>query len=400
MQFIPRPIYIDKLVPYIGKQLIKVLVGQRRVGKSYLLFQIQDLIRKRNPKTQIIYINKELFEFSHIRNARNLYDHLQTLLNPEKHAAIFIDEIQDIEDFELALRDLNNRPNLDIYCTGSNANLLSSELATYLSGRYIEIKVFGLSYSEFLEFHKADDSILTFEKYLKFGGLPFLVNLELEPAIANGYLGSIYNTILLKDVVARYNIRNVPFLERLVAFLADNTGSLVSSKRISDYLKSQKINISPQVVIDYLGYLEASFMVFKVNRADIEGRQIFEIGEKYFFEDIGIRNMIVGFKTTDIHKIMENIVALHLKMAGYKINVGLEGKREVDFIGEKSGEKIYVQVAYMLASQETVSREFEVLLSIPDNFPKYVVTMDMISDIGSYKGIQRVHVKDFCRTLI
>lgn len=400
MQFIPRPIYTDKVAPYIGKQLIKVIVGQRRVGKSYLLFQIQDLIRKRNPETQIIYINKELFEFSHIRNAQNLYDHLQTLLNPEKDAALFIDEIQDIEDFELVLRDLNNRRNLDIYCTGSNAKLLSSELATYLSGRYIEIKVFGLSYSEFLEFHKADDSIPTFEKYLKFGGLPFLVNLELDIAIAYGYLGSIYNTILLKDVVARYNIRNVPFLERLVAFLADNAGSLVSSKRISDYLKSQKINISPQVVIDYLGYLEASFMVFKVNRADIEGRQIFEIGGKHFFEDIGIRNMIVGYKSTDIHKIMENIVALHLRMAGYQITVGLEGKREVDFIGEKSGEKIYVQVAYMLASQETVSREFEVLLTIPDNFPKYVVTMDMISDIGSYKGIQRVHVKDFCHMLI
>jgi predicted AAA+ superfamily ATPase len=314
--------------------------------------------------------------------------------------ALFIDEIQDIESFEITLRDLVTRGNYDIYCTGSNANLLSSELATFLSGRYIEIKVFGLSYTEFLVFYNLQDSVGTFQNYLKFGGLPYLINLNTEIQIAYEYLTSIYNTILLKDVVARFKVRNVKFLENLIAFLADNMGSIVSSKKISEYLKSQKINISTQVVIDYLGYLETSFLIFKVKRTGIEGKKVFEIGEKYFFEDIGIRNAIVGYKTSDIHKILENVVYLHLRMAGYIVTVGQEGNKEIDFIAQKSGEKIYVQVAYMLTNEGTINREFGNLLEIPDNFPKYVVTMDELTEISTHKGINRMHVKDFCLKMV
>jgi predicted AAA+ superfamily ATPase len=314
--------------------------------------------------------------------------------------ALFIDEIQDIESFQIALRDLVARGNYDIYCTGSNANLLSGELATFLSGRYIEIKVFGLSYTEFLVFNNLQDSAATFQNYLKFGGLPYLINLNSDIQVAYEYLTSIYHTILLKDVVARFNVRNVKFLENLVAFLADNMGSIVSSKKISDYLKSQKINVSTQVVIDYLGYLEASFLIFKAKRTGIEGKKVFEIGEKYFFEDIGIRNAIVGYKTSDIHKILENVVYLHLRMAGYSVSVGLEGNKEIDFIAQKSGEKIYVQVAYLLTNEETINREFGNLLEIPDNFPKYVVTMDELAEISTIKGIIRMHVKDFCQKMV
>jgi len=399
-EYIERPLYIDRLKPFIGKSLIKVLIGQRRVGKSYLLMQVRDLIIKQNPDTQIIYINKEQHEFSKIKNSDDLFLYLKENVNENGKVALFIDEIQDIESFEITLRDLITRGNYDIYCTGSNANLLSSELATFLSGRYIEIKVFGLSYTEFLVFYNLQDSVAAFQNYLKFGGLPYLINLNTEIQIAYEYLTSIYNTILLKDVVARFNVRNVKFLENLIAFLADNIGSIVSSKKISEYLKSQKINISTQVVIDYLYYLETSFLVFKVKRTGIEGEKVFEIGEKYYFEDIGIRNAIVGYKTNDIYKILENVVYLHLRMAGYSVTVGQEGNKEIDFIAQKSGEKIYVQVAYMLTNEGTIEREFGNLLEISDNFPKYVVTMDELTELSTYKGINRMHVKDFCLKIV
>ncbi len=398
--YINRPLYIERIKPFIGKSLIKVLVGQRRVGKSYLLMQLKDLINKQEPNTHIIYINKEQSEFSSIKNSDDLFNYLRENIKGNGNVALFIDEIQDIESFEVTLRDLATRKNFDIYCTGSNANLLSGELATFLSGRYIEIKVFGLSYAEFLMFNKISDSVNSFQDYIKFGGLPYLINLNNDISVAYEYLTSIYNTILLKDVVARFNIRNVKFLENLVEFLSDNLGSLVSSKKISEYLKSQKANISTQVVIDYLSYLETSFLIFKVKRTGIEGKKIFEIGEKYFFEDVGIRNAIVGYKATDIHKILENIVFLHLRMAGYSVTVGVEGKKEIDFIAQKAGNKIYVQVAYMLTNQDTINREFGNLLEIPDNFPKYVVTMDEISEIATYKGIIRMHIKDFCLKMV
>ena len=399
-EYIERPLYIDKIKPFIGKSLIKVLVGQRRVGKSYLLMQLRDLIKKESPETQIIYINKEQYEFSKITNSDDLFLYLKENVKGDGKVALFIDEIQDIESFEITLRDLVARGKYDIYCTGSNANLLSSELATFLSGRYIEIKVFGLSYSEFLLFYNLQDSVVTFQNYLKFGGLPYLINLNSEIQVAYEYLTSIYNTILLKDVVARFKVRNVKFLENLIAFLAENMGSIVSSKKISDYLKSQKINISTQVVIDYLGYLETSFLIFKVKRTGIEGKKVFEIGEKYFFEDIGIRNAIVGYKTSDIHKVLENVVYLHLRMAGYSVTVGQEGNKEIDFVAQRFGEKIYVQVVYMLTNEGTIKREYGNLLDIADNFPKYVVTMDELTEISTHKGINRMHVKDFCLKMV
>jgi hypothetical protein len=399
-EYIERSLYIERIKPFIGKSLIKVLVGQRRVGKSYLLMQLKDLIHTQSPETQIVYINKEQNEFSSIANSDDLFAYLKENIKGEVNVALFIDEIQDIESFEITLRDLVTRKNFDIYCTGSNANLLSGELATFLSGRYIEVKVFGLSYKEYMLFHNLNDSGSTFQNYLMFGGLPYLINLNHDIPIAYEYLTNIYNTILLKDVVSRFNVRNVKFLENLVAFLADNMSNIVSSKKISEYLKSQKINISTQVVIDYLGYLEASYLIFKVKRTGIEGKKVFEIGEKYFFEDIGIRNAIAGYSTNDIHKILENVVYLHLRMAGYSVTVGLEGNKEVDFIAQKAGEKIYVQVAYLLINQETIDREFGNLLNIFDNYPKYVVTMDELTETSAYKGIVRMHVKDFCLKMV
>jgi len=392
--YIKRLIYLDKIKPFIDKDIIKVIIGQRRVGKSYLLFQIMDLIKQKHKKANIIYINKELNEFDNIKNYQNLLDYIKKKTIKNKKNYIFIDEIQDIEKFEKALRSLKATGKYDIYCTGSNAKLLSGELATFLSGRYVEIKIFSLSYFEFLTFHKLKDNQDSFLKFIKYGGLPYLINLELKDEIVYDYLKSIYNTILLKDVVERYKIRNIFFLENLINYLADNVGSLVSAKKISDFLKSQKINISPNIVLDYLLFLVNAFFVFKVLRADIQGKKIFEINEKYYFEDLGLRHSIIGYKQMDINKIMENLVFLHLQILGYKITIGQLKNKEVDFVCEKQGKKIYIQVAYII-TDENKDREFGNLLAIQDNYPKIVVSSDEMVDDSNYKGIKHINIRDF-----
>jgi hypothetical protein len=396
MQNIERPHYINRVKPFINTALIKVLVGQRRVGKSFLLRQISDLIKKQNPDKRIIYINKEHHEFLDLKNETHLLNYVAQEADGQTDVALFVDEVQDISGFEIALRDLLARGSFDIYISGSNAQLLSGELATYLSGRYIEIRVHGLNYAEYMTFFEAENTSKSFQTYLSQGGMPFLVNLPAQADVQAEYLKNIYSSILLKDVVARHSIRNVAFLENLVWFTANNVGSILSAKKISDYLKSQRVNISPQVVLDYLAYLQSSFIINKVKRADITGKRIFEIGEKYYFEDLGLRNAIVGYTAADIHKLLENIIYLHLSMAGYRVFVGADGGKEIDFIADKEGSRIYVQVAYMLSEPQTMQREFGNLLAIQDNFPKYVVTLDELADSSAYKGIIRMHAKDFC----
>jgi predicted AAA+ superfamily ATPase len=382
----------------MNKDVIKVLVGQRRVGKSCLLFQVMDELAAFGlKKDAIIYINKELHEFDSIRDYRDLLRHVVKAGKGRKKIAVLIDEIQDIYRFEKALRDLQAQGRYDIYCTGSNADLLSGELATYLSGRHIEIEVCSLSYEEFLAFHRLEDSDDSLFKYLKYGGLPYLVNLDLNDDVAYDYLKGINNTILFKDVASRYNIRNLAFLERLVWYAADNVGSLVSAKKISDFLKSQKTNISPNVVLNYLSSLVNAFLLYKVRRSEISGRRIFEINEKYYFQDLGLRNALVGYRASDINKALENMVYMHLKVMGYTITVGRIGTKEVDFVCEKRNERLYVQVAYLMPDKKTKEREFGNLLIIPDNYPKIVVSMDKLVG-GSEKGIKHMYISEFLRT--
>ena len=394
-KYIKRPHYLDRIRPFINKDIIKVLVGQRRVGKSYLLFQIMDeLIRQGAKKSDILYINKELHEFEPIRDYRDLLSYVKQAAKSQKITALFIDEIQGISQFEKALRDLQAGGMYDIYCTGSNADLLSGELAGNLSGRYVEIGVYSLSYPEFLEFHKLENTEGSLLKYAKYGGLPYLVNLDLNDTVVYDYLRSISNTILFKDVVARYNIRNVAFLERLVEYVADNTGNLVSAKKISDFLKSQKTNISPNIVLNYLSFLSNAFLVFKVRRSDIVGRRIFEINEKYYFQDCGLRHALVGYRPSDINKVLENIVYMHLRASGYSVTVGQMGAKEIDFVCEKRGDRLYVQVAYLIPDKKTREREFGNLLQIPDNYPKFVVSMDRMIE-GGEKGVQHLQITRF-----
>lgn len=388
---IERPNYSLRVTPFVGTNLVKVFTGQRRVGKSYLMLQVMESLRQAG--THIIHIDKEKYEFDFIKSYVDLMDYIEQ--HKKEQNALFIDEIQDIDSFEKALRSLYNDPAFDIYITGSNATMLSGELATYLSGRYVEIRVHALSYAEFLVFHQQTDTAEAFTKYLQFGGLPNLIHLPLQASVVYDYLKNVYNTILVKDVIKRNQVRNVYFLENLVNYVADNIGSIVSSKRISDYLRSQKLPISNNTVYDYLGFLENSFFITKVNRAAIQGRKVFEIHQKYYFEDIGLRNAIVGYRPNDIHKLLENVVHNHLVINEYAVTVGVDGVNEIDFVAEKNGEKLYVQVCYLLQDPSTVEREFGNLLNIPDQYPKYVVSMDSFISPNTYRGIKHLTVSAF-----
>lgn len=393
-KYIKRKYYIEKIKPYFNKDIIKVIVGQRRVGKSYFLHQIKNEIQKANKNVNVIFINKELYEFRHIIDYVDLMEYINSKIIPEKKTVIFIDEIQDIKYFEKALRSLQAEGKYDIYCSGSNANLLSGELATFLSGRYIEFKIHPLSYSEFLEFQNLKNTDDNFNKYITFGGLPYLKNLDLKEEIAFDYLRNIYVTILLKDVVTRNNIRNVEFLQNLSEYIAENTGNIVSAKKISDFLKSQKINISNNIVLNYLNFLTNAFLINKVKRAEVGGKKIFETGEKFYFTDIGLRNSIIGFRLQDIAKTYENIVYNHISRLGYDITIGKLKDKEIDFICKKNNEKIYIQVTYILSDQKVIDREFGNLLKIKDNFPKFVISSDKYK-VQSYEGIKHLNIIDF-----
>ena len=329
--YIPRPLYLKRIEPFIDKALIKVITGQRRIGKSYMLLQLTDVIRKKNPDANLIYIDKEQLAFGNLKTEIELYQYVTEHLKKGGANYLFVDEVQEISNFQLALRSLLNEEACDIYCTGSNARILSGELATHLAGRYVEFHVHSLGYDEFLVFNGLNDSQESLRKYLIVGGMPYLHHLAMDENVIFEYLRNVYSTILLKDVVSRENIRNVQFLENLVAYLADNTGALFSAQNISKYLKSQHINIPTQTILNYLKALCNSFFVYKVQRADTQGLKIFEIGEKYYFEDLGLHNAIRHFDYRwDINKLMENVVCMDLMRAGYQVYVGKNGNKEVD----------------------------------------------------------------------
>lgn len=394
---IKRQEYIERMLPFMQKSLVKVLTGQRRVGKSFLLYQLMEHILQSNPDANLIYINFEDFAYSDIQTAESMYDYILSKSKKESINYIFIDEIQEVTGFEKAIRSLLLNPNNDIYITGSNAKMLSGELATYLSGRYVEFKIYSLSYTEFLKFHKLNDDAESLNLYSRYGGLPYLVNLPLKDEVVNEYLKSIYSTIVFRDVVSRYNLRNTLFLEKLVQFLSENIGCLFSAKNISDYLKSQHSTVSVNQIQNYTEYLSNAFLIHRVERYDLVGKRIFEIGEKFYFENMGIRNIVVGYRITDKGKIMENLIYNHLLYKGYNVRVGYYGDKEIDFIGEKNGEKIYIQAALKIDSKQTAEREFGNLLKIQDNYPKIVITEDAFEG-NTYEGIKTSSMRHFLMT--
>lgn len=397
MRIIQRPSYLEKIRPYIDKNLIKVFVGQRRVGKSYLMKMTAAEIKKNNSRANIIFIDKEQYMFDAITDYHSLIEYVEAKRKKETANYLFIDEVQEIEEFEKALRHFQNTEAVDCYCTGSNAEILSGELATLLSGRYITIHVSSLSFNEFLTFHELPNNNDSLYKYLKWGGMPFIKNLEKDDTVVFDYLANIISTIVYKDILYRYKIRNVEFFDRLIQFLAANTGNLITAKKISDYLKSQKTDISVKVILTYLHYLQNAFLIYKLNRVDVNSKKVFEINDKYFFEDWGLRNAILGAGQYSIPDTLENVVFAHLKQQGYTVNVGVLKNLEVDFIARKGNQLMYVQVAYLIADENVKKREFGNLTYIKDNYPKYVVSLDPV-EIASYKGIKHMHLREFLTT--
>ena len=399
MSVIIRQKYLDRIKTYMNKSLIKVFVGQRRVGKSYLMKMTADHVLKQNPEANILYIDKEQYEFDTIQDYHSLIAYVNENIVPNKANYLFIDEIQEIKGFEKALRHFQNKEIADIYCTGSNAEILSGELATLLSGRYIKIEVHSLSYQEFLDFHNLTDNDEALQKYMKWGGLPYIRNLGKNDEVIFDYLSNILSTIVYKDVIHRYKIRNVEFFDRLIRYIAANIGNLITSKKISDYLKSQKTDISPRVVLSYLQYLQNAFLVYKLKRVDVNSKKVFAINDKYFFQDWGLRNALLGIGNFSVPDLLENVVFSHLKQQGYLVSVGVLNHLEIDFVARKADKTIYLQVSYLIIDDKTKEREFGNLLLIKDNYPKYVISLDPVP-VSSYKGIVHLHLRDFLKMAV
>lgn len=397
-QLIIRRNYLDKIFKYLGKEMIIVLTGQRRVGKSYLLKQFyQEKIKE--PNSNIIYIDKEKREFDFIRNYQNLNDYIESKFVKDKHNYILIDEVQDIAEFERSVRGYRTEENADVIITGSNAKMLSGELSTIIGGRFKEIYIQPLSYEEFLTFHSLDDNDDSLTQYINLGGMPGLNKIGLHEDDVREYQKDIYNTVLLKDVIMKNNIRNVNFLENLVLYLADNTGKIISANNVSKYMKSNGENISASVILNYLNYLSDAYIINKVNRYDVHGKRLFDSNEKYYFEDNGIRNAIAGgTREGDVEKVIENVVYQNLVRLGYEVFVGQLQSSEIDFVCTKpNGEKIYVQVSYLIVNEETRKREFGNLMRIQDNYPKYVVSMTPLITNNDYEGIKHIHLRNFLK---
>ncbi len=394
MEIIARRTYLDAINQWLGKNLIIVLTGQRRVGKSCILKLLAENCRQSG---NVIYIDKEKHQFEDIQDYRDLNAYIDERIVNGQTNYIIIDEVQTITEFEKTLRSFYSEDNVEVIVSGSNAKMLSSELTTVIAGRYKEIYVQPLSYTEFMTFHNLPDDETTLMLYIEYGGMPGLATIGLDKNFSTEYLSDIYHTTLLKDVVMRNEIRNVTFMDRLVTFMADNEGKIISANSISKYLKAKGHSLSPSIIINYQKMLADAYIIHQVNRYDIHGKRIFESNEKYYFEDHGIRNAIVGGRRdADIEKIIENIVYQHLIRSGFTVYVGLLQAGEIDFVCSKpSGERIYIQVSYIIADEQTREREFGNLRKINDNYPKYVISMTPLVSRNDDNGITHLHLRNF-----
>ena len=396
-----RELYIEKIKPFIDKDIIKVLTGIRRSGKSVMLKLImEELKQNKIDEKQFININFENLINRELTTADKLHEYiLKKASEIKKKCYIFLDEIQEVKDWEKCINSLrvNEEYDFDIYITGSNAKLLSGELSTYLAGRYIEFVIYPFSFKEFLETLKSIQQDVStreaFQKYVKFGGMPFLYNLAFEEEASLQYLKDIYSSIILKDITQRNKIRDTDMLERVISYLIMNVGNNFSATSISKFFKSENRKVSVETILNYIKAAEESFLIYKVSRDDLVGKKILNVNEKYYIADHGMREAILGSNQRDINQIFENIIYLELLRKGYNVRVGKVDNLEVDFVCTKGNEKIYVQVTYLLASPETIEREFTSLEKIDDNYPKYVISMDEFD--MSRNGIIHINIIDF-----
>ena len=396
MEILTRQHYADIVDSWIGKGNIIALVGSRRVGKSYIL---KDFIQRhsRDENSNIIYVDKEKKNFKSIKNKDDLDTWVEERFVPGKHNYILIDEVQEIESFEDSVCSWYSEDDTDVLITGSNSDLLSGELATRLSGRHVEIRVHPLTYMEFLQFHNLPDSDESLMTYLNYGGLPGLrtVGLDNEEQVWD-YLASVFNTIMLKDIIERYDIRNIPFLNNLIAFYADTTGKLTSANSISKYMKSQNKKVSSNLILLYRSFYSEAFLIDVVSRYDIHGKKIFESNEKIYWDDIGLRNLKAsGGMDSYIEKVIENAVYKQLSYLGFDIKVGVLNAGEVDFVCTKSEQTIYVQASYIIAEDTTREREFGPLEKIRDNYPKYVISATPYLTQRNENGIIHLSLRKF-----
>lgn len=396
MSAILRQSYLEKIERYLGKDTIIILTGQRRIGKSYILRLFRDKVNK-DERANIIFIDKEKHEFDDIKTYQDLNAYIDARRDKKKTNYILVDEIQDIEEFEKSVRSYYEEPDVELVITGSNSKMLSSDLSSLIGGRYKEIYIQALSYEEFMLFHQLTDSDDTLAKYIQFGGLPGLVKMGLDEQDAREYQTDVYHTVLLKDVIMRNKIRNVPFLENLVRFLADNAGKIISANSIAKYMKSQGDTITSTVIINYTKFLCDAYLLHKVNRYDIHGKKLFESNDKFYFEDNGLRNTLAGgSREGDIEKVIESIIYNHLIRLGYEVTVGQLQAGEIDFVCKKpKGQRIYVQASYIIADDATREREFGNLRAIKDNYPKYVISMTPLVGRQDSDGITHLHLRRF-----
>lgn len=396
---ISREIYMKRIRPFINTELIKVFTGIRRSGKSVMLELVKNELKKSGVSDKnFLCINFEQFSNSELLDAKILHKRIvEFQKSADGKIHLFFDEIQEVDGWEKCINSCRVDFDCDIYITGSNAKLLSGELATYLAGRYVEFVIYPFSFAEFLEMNRQKNSQIDksacFTAFLKTGGMPFLANFLGDDSAKNQYLMDIYNSVVLKDVVKRNNIRDVDTLERIIAYAFSNIGHIFSATSLSKYFKSEKRNISHDTILNYLKFCADAFLIYKISRYDLEGKKVLTVNEKYYCADHGLREAVFGKNTQNIDQILENIVCLELLRRNFKVFVGKKDESEIDFIAERNGVKIYVQVAYLLASEETVRREFSVYDSIKDNFPKYVVSMDEFD--FSRNGIIHRNIRDF-----
>lgn len=396
---IKRELYMSRIRPFIGGELIKVVTGIRRSGKSVMLELVkQELLESGVGADHFISINFEDMRNAHLCNAQALHEEVLRLSSTiQGKVFLFFDEIQEVANWEKCINSLRVALDCDIYITGSNAKLLSGELATYLGGRYVEFVIYPFSFSEFLDLYQPifpQSSIQQcFQKYLVAGGMPYLSNLQYADEPSHQYLTDLFNSVMLKDIVKRNKVRDVDLLERILAFVTANVGTTFSATSLSKFLKSEHRTVAPETILNYIKYCCDAYLFYQVKRQDLQGKQLLATNEKYYIADHGIREAVFGGNMRDINLILENIVFMELLRRGYSVTVGKTGNKEVDFVCDKRGEKIYIQVAYLLASEETIHREFDVYDSIRDHYPKYVVSLDEFD--MSRNGIRHRNIRDF-----
>ncbi len=393
-----RDLYLNKLIAFKDKPLIKVITGMRRCGKSTLLDLFKRyLLQSGVSKDQIVAINFESMTVDDIKNYKELYTFITSKISASGKTYILLDEVQQVASWEKAVNSFTVDFDVDIYITGSNAYLLSSELSTLLSGRYVEIKMLPLSFKEYLDFNdfgKNDDPKLFFDRYLQYGGLPAITVIKDSPQTISPFLSGVYNTVIMKDVVERNQVRDAALLESVVKFVVSNVGNLISTKKISDYLTSAGRKTTSETIDNYLKMLESAFIIYRASRYDLKGKMYLKTQEKYYVVDTGIRNQLLGFRDTDYGYILENVVYFELLRQGFEVAVGKIGSLEVDFIATKTDKKIYYQVSANIHDRAVREREIRPLLGIQDNYEKVILTMDR-SFVMDYEGVRIENILDF-----